>query len=134
MYLCCVSAPRPSVAFPILFWESSASIIAKIAGPGRKRHTSDSDPSSGSDSGDGRPVSAKCLKMASSGVAGSETVGRRRGGRDNSSDLPSSTSKKKQKDRANQESREAKRAAAAAAVDGVIAEVKRGKWDYKLYY
>ncbi|XP_044066779.1 ubiquitin carboxyl-terminal hydrolase 19 isoform X2 [Siniperca chuatsi] len=66
-----------------------------------------------------------------SGVAGSETVGRRGGaqqrggsGRDNSSDLSSSTSKKKQKDRANQESREAKRAA-AAAVDGVIAEVKK---------
>uniref|UniRef100_A0A8C4GW57 ubiquitinyl hydrolase 1 n=1 Tax=Dicentrarchus labrax TaxID=13489 RepID=A0A8C4GW57_DICLA len=65
-----------------------------------------------------------------SGVAGSETVGRRGGaqqrgggGRDNSSDLSSSTSKKKQKDRANQESREAKRA--AAAVDGVIAEVKK---------
>ncbi|KAI4824216.1 hypothetical protein KUCAC02_012742 [Chaenocephalus aceratus] len=69
--------------------------------------------------------------MASSGVAGSETVGRRggaqqRGGgvRENSSDLSSSTSKKKQKDRANQESREAKRAA-AAAVDGVMAEVKK---------
>ncbi|XP_070694914.1 ubiquitin carboxyl-terminal hydrolase 19 isoform X2 [Pempheris klunzingeri] len=71
----------------------------------------------------------------SSGVAGSEAVGRRGGaqqrggsGRDNSSELSSSsTSKKKQKDRANQESREAKRAAAAAAaaVDGVIAEVKK---------
>uniref|UniRef100_A0A3P9D6M0 ubiquitinyl hydrolase 1 n=1 Tax=Maylandia zebra TaxID=106582 RepID=A0A3P9D6M0_9CICH len=54
----------------------------------------------------------------SSGVAGSEAVGHRggaqqRGGssRENGSDLPSSTSKKKQKDRANQESREAKRAA-----------------------
>lgn len=65
-----------------------------------------------------------------SGVAGSETVGRRGGaqqrggsGREHSSDLSSSTSKKKQKDRANQESREAKRA--AAAVDGVIAEVKK---------
>ncbi|XP_012778509.2 ubiquitin carboxyl-terminal hydrolase 19 isoform X1 [Maylandia zebra] len=65
----------------------------------------------------------------SSGVAGSEAVGHRggaqqRGGssRENGSDLPSSTSKKKQKDRANQESREAKR---AAAVDGVIAEVKK---------
>ncbi len=74
--------------------------------------------------------------MASSGgssVAGSETMGHRVGaqqrggsGRDNSSDLSSNTSKKKQKDRANQESREAKRAA-AAAVDGVIAEVKKGK-------
>lgn len=71
--------------------------------------------------------------MASNGrssVAGNETLGRRGGaqhrggsGRDNSSDLPSS--KKKQKDRANQESREAKRA--AAAVEGVIAEVKKGK-------
>uniref|UniRef100_A0A3Q4HZC6 ubiquitinyl hydrolase 1 n=1 Tax=Neolamprologus brichardi TaxID=32507 RepID=A0A3Q4HZC6_NEOBR len=70
----------------------------------------------------------------SSGVAGSEAVGHRGGaqqrggsGRENGSDLPSSTSKKKQKDRANQESREAKRAAAAAAaaVDGVIAEVKK---------
>ncbi|XP_042266409.1 ubiquitin carboxyl-terminal hydrolase 19 isoform X3 [Thunnus maccoyii] len=72
-----------------------------------------------------------------SGVAGSETAGRRSGaqhqqrgggGRDNSSELSSSTSKKKQKDRANQESREAKRAAAAAAAaaaDGVIAEVKK---------
>ncbi|XP_034392602.1 ubiquitin carboxyl-terminal hydrolase 19 isoform X3 [Cyclopterus lumpus] len=69
--------------------------------------------------------------MASSGAAGSETVGRRGGahqrrgsGRDNSSDLSSSTSKKKQKDRANQESREAKRAA-AAAVDEVTEEVKK---------
>uniref|UniRef100_A0A3Q3A4N1 ubiquitinyl hydrolase 1 n=1 Tax=Kryptolebias marmoratus TaxID=37003 RepID=A0A3Q3A4N1_KRYMA len=51
-----------------------------------------------------------------SGAAGSETVGRRGGaqqrggsGRENGSDLTSSTSKKKQKDRANQESREAKR-------------------------
>ncbi|XP_074536944.1 ubiquitin carboxyl-terminal hydrolase 19 isoform X2 [Halichoeres trimaculatus] len=66
-----------------------------------------------------------------SGVAGSETAGRRGGaqqrggsGRDNSSELSSSLSKKKQKDRANQESQEAKRAA-AAAVDGVIAEVKK---------
>ncbi|CAJ1055423.1 ubiquitin carboxyl-terminal hydrolase 19 isoform X3 [Xyrichtys novacula] len=66
-----------------------------------------------------------------SGVAGSETAGRRGGaqqrggsGRDNSSDMTSSISKKKQKDRANQESQEAKRAA-AAAVDGVIAEVKK---------
>lgn len=65
-------------------------------------------------------------------MAGNDTGGRRggarqRGGssRENSSDLSSSTSKKKQKDRANQESREAKRA--AAAVDGVIAEVKKGK-------
>ncbi|KAM9343659.1 ubiquitin carboxyl-terminal hydrolase 19 isoform 2-T2 [Pholidichthys leucotaenia] len=66
--------------------------------------------------------------MASNG--GSEMVGRRSGtqqrggsGRENGSDLPSSTSKKKQKDRANQESREAKRAAAAA--DGVIPEAKK---------
>lgn len=111
-------------------------IIAKIAGPGRKRHNSDPDPSSGSDSGDGRPVSAKCLKMSSG--SGGETVGRRGGGhqrgggsggggRENSTDLSSSTSKKKQKDRANQESREAKRA--AAAVEGVIAEVKKGELD-----
>ncbi|CAG6021029.1 unnamed protein product [Menidia menidia] len=101
------------------------SIVAKIAGPGRKRHTSDPDPSSGSDSGDGRPVSAKCLKMASSG--GGEAPGRRGGaqqrGGGGGSDPASSTSKKKQKDRANQESREAKRA--AAAVDGVLAEVKK---------
>lgn len=111
-------------------------IIAKIAGPGRKRHNSDPDPSSGSDSGDGRPVSAKCLKMSSG--SGGETVGRRGGGhqrggggggggRENSTDLATNTSKKKQKDRANQESREAKRA--AAAVDGVIAEVKKGELD-----
>ncbi|KAM4562781.1 ubiquitin carboxyl-terminal hydrolase 19 isoform 1-T1 [Odontesthes bonariensis] len=67
--------------------------------------------------------------MASSG--GSESVGRRGGaqqrgasGRENGSELASSTSKKKQKDRANQESREAKRAA-VAAVDGVLAEVKK---------
>lgn len=71
--------------------------------------------------------------------SGGETVGRRGGGhqrgggsggggggaRENSTDLSSSTSKKKQKDRANQESREAKR----AAVDGVIAEVKKGELD-----
>lgn len=71
--------------------------------------------------------------------SGGETVGRRGGGhqrgggcgggggggRENSTDLATSTSKKKQKDRANQESREAKRA--AAAVDGVIAEVKKGE-------
>nr|XP_046251743.1 ubiquitin carboxyl-terminal hydrolase 19 isoform X2 [Scatophagus argus] len=70
------------------------------------------------------------MASSGSGVAGSETVGRRSGapqrggsGRENSSDLTSSSSKKKQKDRANQESREAKRA--AAAVDGVIAEVKK---------
>ncbi|MEQ2183073.1 hypothetical protein GOODEAATRI_028898 [Goodea atripinnis] len=114
----------------------STSIIAKIAGPGRKRQTSDPDPSSGSDSGDGRPVSAKCLKMASSGgngVAGSETLGRRSGTqqrRGSGSEQTASTSKKKQKDKVNQESREAKRAAAAAAnaaVDGVLAEVKKGK-------
>lgn len=63
--------------------------------------------------------------------SGGETVGRRSGGhqrsggggRENSTDLATSTSKKKQKDRANQESREAKR----AAVDGVIAEVKKGE-------
>lgn len=72
----------------------------------------------------------------SSGSGGGETVGRRGGGhqrggggcggaRENSTDLSSSTSKKKQKDRANQESREAKRA--AGAVDGVIAEVKKGE-------
>lgn len=69
--------------------------------------------------------------------SGGETVGRRAGGhqrggggggrRENNPDLATSTSKKKQKDRANQESREAKRA--AAAVDGVIAEVKKGKLD-----
>nr|XP_020473599.1 ubiquitin carboxyl-terminal hydrolase 19 isoform X2 [Monopterus albus] len=67
--------------------------------------------------------------MASSG--GSDTVGRRGGAqqrrgssRDINSELSSSTSKKKQKDRANQESREAKRAA-VAPVEGVIAEVKK---------
>lgn len=54
------------------------------------------------------------------------------GGRENSTDLSSSTSKKKQKDRANQESREAKRA--AAAVDGVIAEVKKGELDRLCWY
>lgn len=138
----------PPIQVPIVYWSSwfcsgsfQTSIIAKIAGPGRKRHNSDPDPSSGSDSGDGQPVSAKCLKMSSSGasgVAGSDAVGRRGGsqqrrgsGRETSSDLSSSTSKKKQKDKANQESREAKRA--AAVVDGVIAEVKRGKEDCRLY-
>lgn len=69
-------------------------------------------------------------------MAGSETVGRHGGaqqrggnGRENGSELTPSTSKKKQKDRANQESREAKRVAAAASavVDGVLAEVKKGK-------
>uniref|UniRef100_A0A8C5GUF9 ubiquitinyl hydrolase 1 n=1 Tax=Gouania willdenowi TaxID=441366 RepID=A0A8C5GUF9_GOUWI len=54
--------------------------------------------------------------MASNG--GREAVGCRsgaqhRGGRENSSDVPSNSNKKKQKDRANQESREAKRAATA---------------------
>lgn len=72
----------------------------------------------------------------SGGVARGETVGRRSGaqqrgasGRENGSDLTSSSSKKKQKDRYNQESREAKRAGAAASagVDGVLAEVKKGK-------
>ncbi|MEQ2204043.1 hypothetical protein XENOCAPTIV_007027 [Xenoophorus captivus] len=132
----------------VLIWEDmevleSTSIIAKIAGPGRKRHTSDPDPSSGSDSGDGRPVSAKCLKMASSGgngVAGSETLGRRSGTqqrRGSGSEHTASTSKKKQKDKVNQESREAKRAAAAAAnaaVDGVLAEVKKDgrQWSCQL--
>lgn len=74
--------------------------------------------------------------------SGGDTVGRRGGGhqrgggggggggRENSTDLATSTSKKKQKDRANQESREAKRA--AAAVDGVIAEVKKGELDSAL--
>lgn len=73
--------------------------------------------------------------MSSDG--GNSTVGRdavghrggsqqRRGsGREAGSDLSSCSSKKKQKDRANQESREAKRA--VAVVDGVIAEVKKGK-------
>lgn len=71
--------------------------------------------------------------------SGGDTVGRRGGGhqrggggggggRENSTDLATSTSKKKQKDRANQESREAKR----AAVDGVIAEVKKGELDSAL--
>ncbi|XP_028308441.1 ubiquitin carboxyl-terminal hydrolase 19 isoform X2 [Gouania willdenowi] len=63
--------------------------------------------------------------MASNG--GREAVGCRsgaqhRGGRENSSDVPSNSNKKKQKDRANQESREAKRAATAG---GVLAEVKK---------
>lgn len=49
---------------------------------------------------------------------------RRGNGRETGSELPSCTSKKKQKDRANQESREAKRA--VAVVDGVIAEIKKG--------
>uniref|UniRef100_A0A8C5GUP9 ubiquitinyl hydrolase 1 n=1 Tax=Gouania willdenowi TaxID=441366 RepID=A0A8C5GUP9_GOUWI len=57
--------------------------------------------------------------MASNG--GREAVGCRsgaqhRGGRENSSDVPSNSNKKKQKDRANQESREAKRAATAGGV------------------
>ncbi|KAI4886404.1 hypothetical protein NFI96_015320, partial [Prochilodus magdalenae] len=89
---------------------------AKIAGPGRKRHNSEPDPSesgcaSRSEVGDSRPISGKWLKMASSGTASSE-AGRRRAQR--GSDESTSTSKKKQKDRANQESREAKRAAAVA--------------------
>lgn len=126
-----------SFQIPVLLWLFSRfcsgsvqiSIIAKIAGPGRKRHNSDPDPSSGSDSGDGQPVSAKCLKM--SGEGGGSAVGRhggsqqRRGnGREAAPDASSCTSKKKQKDRANQESREAKRA--VAVVDGVITEVKKG--------
>lgn len=126
-------APNPS-------WFCSGRVqthtIAKIAGPGRKRHTSDPDPSSGSDSSDGQPVCAKCLKMASSSsssAAGGETAGHRGGaqqqqrggsGRDGGTGLPSSTSKKKQKDRANQESREAKRAA------GANAEPKKGKQNW----
>lgn len=74
--------------------------------------------------------------MASSGGSSSvasDTTGCRsgaqqRGGgcRDNGMDVSSSTSKKKQKDRANQESREAKRAVASAAMaDRIIAEVKK---------
>lgn len=110
------------------------SIIAKIAGPGRKRRNSDPDPSSGSDSGDGQPVSAKCLKMSSDGgnsALGGDAAAHRGGsqqrrghGREAASDLSSCSSKKKQKDRANQESREAKRA--VAVVDAVIAEVRKG--------
>ncbi|CAF93184.1 unnamed protein product, partial [Tetraodon nigroviridis] len=109
------------------------SIIAKIAGPGRKRRNSDPDPSSGSDSGDGQPVSAKCLKMSSDGgnsALGGDAAAHRGGsqqrrghGREAASDLSSCSSKKKQKDRANQESREAKRA--VAVVDAVIAEVRK---------
>lgn len=76
-------------------------------------------------------------------MSSGETVGRRGGGhqrggggggggRENSTDLATSTSKKKQKDRANQESREAKRA--AAAVDGVIAEVKKGEFKSAFFF
>ncbi|KAJ3586832.1 hypothetical protein NHX12_013224 [Muraenolepis orangiensis] len=105
--------------------------IAKIAGPGRKRHTSDPEPCS--ERRDGRPLGAKCLKMAS---GGGDTGGRgggggpaqrhqrggERAGERGGVEL-SSSSKKKQKDRANQESREAKRAAAGAG--GAMAEAKR---------
>ncbi|TSM04853.1 Laminin subunit beta-2 [Bagarius yarrelli] len=98
---------------------SGSSNTAKIAGPGRKRRSSDSDPSeSGSGDGsevrDSRPVSGKWLKMASSSSS-SFALGeasRRRVQR--GAEESSSSSKKKQKDRANQESREAKRAATAA--------------------
>lgn len=97
---------------------------AKIAGPGRKRHSSEPDPSesscaSGSEVADSRHISGKCLKMASSGTASSE-ADRRRAQR--GSDDSTSTSKKKQKDRANQESREAKRAAAVSNT-----EAKKGE-------
>lgn len=66
------------------------------------------------------------------GAVGSDAAGHRGGsqqrrgqGRETGSDLSSCSSKKKQKDRANQESREAKRA--VAVVDGVTAQVKKGK-------
>uniref|UniRef100_A0A8C5GW92 ubiquitinyl hydrolase 1 n=1 Tax=Gouania willdenowi TaxID=441366 RepID=A0A8C5GW92_GOUWI len=68
--------------------------------------------------------------MASNG--GREAVGCRsgaqhRGGRENSSDVPSNSNKKKQKDRANQESREAKRAAtqACSCVSDVFVDWKQ---------
>lgn len=131
--LCCRFPPP---FYPSWFCSGSVqtSIIAKITGPGRKRHTSDPDPDSGSGSSDGRPVSAKCLKMDSNGSSGTvsgrggggQHQKRGAGGRDHSSELSSSSSKKKQKDRANQESREAKKSTAAA--EGVIAEVKKGEW------
>lgn len=63
--------------------------------------------------GDGRPVSGKWLKMASSSTGSSES-GRRRGQR--GQDDTAGTSKK-QKDRANQESREAKRTASATKTE-----------------
>ncbi|XP_027026509.2 ubiquitin carboxyl-terminal hydrolase 19 isoform X4 [Tachysurus fulvidraco] len=92
-----------------------SSNAAKIAGPSRKRRSSDSDPSeSGSAGGSevrgSRPVSGKWLKMASSSSSASGQTSRRRAQRG----AEESSSKKKQKDRANQESREAKRAATAA--------------------
>ncbi|KPP76482.1 ubiquitin carboxyl-terminal hydrolase 19-like [Scleropages formosus] len=79
--------------------------FAKIAGPGRKRHTPEPDPNS--DTGAGQPVSSKWLKMASS----AEVSGRRRAPRG----TEDSASKKKQKDKANQESKEAKRTAGEEA-------------------
>jgi len=119
--------------------EFSGRTTAKIAGSGRKRHTSDPEPCS--ERRDGQPLGAKCLKMASSS---GETVGQRGGGGgpsqqhqrgadrageragvELSSSSSSNTSKKKQKERANQESREAKRAAVGAG--GVIAEAKKGE-------
>uniref|UniRef100_A0AAV2M1N9 ubiquitinyl hydrolase 1 n=1 Tax=Knipowitschia caucasica TaxID=637954 RepID=A0AAV2M1N9_KNICA len=73
-------------------------------------------PSSGSENGEGRPVSAKSPKMdASMGGAGGAGGGRAHRFTDHSS------SKKKQKDRVNQESREAKRTTA----ERVIAQVKK---------
>ncbi|KAG7265985.1 hypothetical protein CRUP_012645 [Coryphaenoides rupestris] len=132
--------PPPSVCRDSVLGKFSGRTTAKIAGPGRKRHTSDPEPCS--ERRDGQPLGAKCLKMASSG---GETVGRRGGGggpsqqhqrggdragerggvelSSSSSSSSSNTSKKKQKERANQESREAKRAAVGAG--GVIAEAKK---------
>ncbi|MCI4387388.1 hypothetical protein PGIGA_G00073690 [Pangasianodon gigas] len=100
---------------------SGSSNAAKIAGPGRKRRSSDSDPSESGSSGgsevrDSRPVSGKWLKMASSSSSASGEASRRRAQR-GAEESSSSSSKKKQKDRANQESREAKRAATAANQD-----------------
>lgn len=104
---------------PILCWFCvGRRNAAKIAGPGRKRRSSDSDPSEsgsagGSEVRNSRPVSGKWLKMASSSSSASGPASRRRAQRG----AEESSSKKKQKDRANQESREAKRAATAASLD-----------------
>lgn len=118
----------PLFLFAASLWFSSGSALtwnaAKIAGPGRKRHSSDPDPcgsssGSGSEVGDGRPISGKWLKMASSSTGPSES-GRRRGQR--GPDDAVSASKKKQKDKVNQESKEAKRAAS-----GISTESRKGK-------
>ena len=95
--------------------------VAKMAGPRRKSETTDPDPSCGG-GGEGSPRGAKGLKMAS------REEGTRLGGGDQQGALDgsSTTSRKKQKDRANQESREVKRAVAAGVVVGGNGDAKRG--------